>query len=336
MDITLEELKKRNAQSEADGQAAQPAVDAGEGAQAETGTGQEAPDDGGGPPGQDDAPVPLWMQADDQGSAESGQMPVRSHLSVKQKLKGRLRDKDGEIDQLRQEIQQLKSAAQPAPAPQPEQDAMPRPEDFLDATDPDAAYQLALKRWVDRGVETRLQQHLQSHQQQQQRQRMDDRTSQALDRHYDRAAAIVSDGLLSADEYQDSETLVRRAVDQVSPGNGDNYVDSLLSRLGDGSEKVVVSLARSSTNLAQLQQALREDPTGITAASFLGELKGRFTPARQVSKTPRPGTHLNGDAPNDGGADQRRYKAAHKAGNRQQAFDIKRAAKARGVDVTKW
>ena len=282
--------------------------------------------------------VPLWMQADDQTPAESGQMPVRSHIAVKQKLKGRLRNKDGEIEQLRNEVQQLKSAAQPAPVttPAPAQTAMPKPEDFYDAKDPDTAYQAALQKWVNQGVESRLNQHLQTHQQQQQRQQIDQRINQELERHYDRAAKIVSDGLLSADEYQDSETLIRQAVDHVAPGNGDAYVDSLLSRLGDGSEKVVVSLARNTTHMAAFQKALRDDPTGITAASFLGELKGKFSGAGRVSKTPTPGTRLKGNAPSSGAADLRQYNAAHKSGDRQTAFNIKRAAKARGVDVSKW
>lgn len=337
---TLEQLKQQNAEAEAAEKVAQPspAGDTEAQADSEWHESPSEPDDSAEAPDAQD--VPLWMQAEEQESAESGQMPVRSHIAVKQKLKGRLRNKDGEIEQLRSELNQLKSAAQPAPVvtppPAPAQTAMPKAEDFYDAKDPDSAYQAALQRWMNQGVEERLNQHLQIHQQQQQRQQLDTRINQELERHYDRAAKIVSEGLLSADEYQDSESLIRQSVDHIAPGKGDSYVDSLLSRLGDGSEKVVVSLARNASHMAAFQQALRDDPTGISAASFLGELKGRFTGASRVSKTPRPGTRLNGDAPTTGGADQRQYKAAHKSGNRQKAFDIKRAAKARGVDTSKW
>ena len=339
--MTLEELKQQNAQAESEQQDAQPVADDDTGLQAY----DTDPDPESGDPadtGAEDGSakeVPLWMQADEQESADTGQVPVRSHIAMKQKLKGRLNQKDSEIELLKQEINQLKSAAQPAPVTttqEPAQTVMPKPEDFYDSKDPDASYQLAMQKWVNSGVEQRLKAHLQTQQQQQQRQQQDQRVNQELDRHYDRAAKIVSEGMITAEEFQDSETLLRQAVEQVAPGNGDAYVDSLLGRLGDGSEKVVISLARNANHLSVFQSALRDDPTGITAASYLGELKGRFNGASRVSKTPRPGKKLNGDAPIEGGADLRRYNAAHKAGNRQQAFDIKRAAKARGVDVSKW
>ncbi len=334
--MTLEELKQKNAQEDSAQEEAHPLNTDDTGLQADN-----AEPLGGDPEndGEDAAQeIPLWMQADEQESATSDQMPVKSHIAVKQKLKSRLSQKDSEIDQLRQEIQQIKGTAQPVAQPlqPPTQTAMPKAEDFYDQRDPDASFQLAMQNWVNKGVEQKLNSHLQTHQQQQQRQQQDGRLNQELDRHYDRAAKIVSEGMLSEDEYRDSETLLRQSVDHVAPGRGDAYVDSLLGRMGDGSEKVVVSLARNASHMTAFQQALRDDPTGITAAAFLGELKGRFRSAGKVSKTPRPGSKLNGDAPVSGGADMRRYNTAHKSGNRQEAFNIKRAAKARGVDVSKW
>ncbi len=336
MEITLEQLKQQNATEEESDQAAQPEQE--QSTEALANSEANEPDDDGLSEVPEAEEVPLWMQADDQESAGSGQMPVRSHIAVRQKLKDKLRTKGTEIEQLRTEVNQLKSAAQPAPSePVPAQTAMPKADDFYDDKDPDAAYQTAMQTWVANSVESKLNQHLQTHQHQQQRQQIDSRVTQELERHYDRAAAIVSDGLLTAEEYQDSEALIRQAVDQVAPGNGDNYVDSLISRLGEGSEKVVVSLARNANNLAAFQRALREDPTGIAAASYLGELKGKFTGGgRSSSRTPKPGTRLSGDAPSTGGADLRQYNAAHKSGDRQKAFNVKRAARARGVDVSKW
>ncbi len=334
--MTLEELKQKNAQAEFEQQAAQPVKPEDAELQAKSAEPVGGDPDDTGEEAQD---VPLWMQADEQESA-SDQMPVKSHIAVKQKLKGRLNQKDSELDELRQEIQKIKAVAQPVASPLqetiPAQTAMPKSEDFYDSKDPDAAYQAAMQNWVSKGVEDKLNAHLQTQQQQQHRQQLDSRISQELDRHYDRAAKIVGEGMLTVDEYRDSEAYLRQSVDQVSPGNGDAYVDSLLGRMGDGSEKVVISLARNTANMTAFQQALRDDPTGISAAAYLGELKGRFTGATRVSKTPKPGSPLNGDASTEGGADARRYKAAHKSGNRQEAFNIKRAAKGRGVDVSKW
>ena len=339
MVMDLEELKRQNAEAAAAGQEAQPdpteveEVQAddedpeAEGRAAEAAEGEE-------PEAKD---VPAWMATDDQ-TSESGQVPVKSHIAVKQKLKGRLREKDSEIERLRVEVDQLKgTAAKPAELlPAGQNRTIPKLEDFYDKPDPDSAYQVALQSWINQGVEQQLQQHFQTHQQQQQQTQQNQQVNQALDQHYDRAAKIVSDGLLSADEYQNSETLVRQTVENIAPGNGDTFVDALLARMGEGSEKVIVSLARNAQNLQKFRQSLQDDPTGISAASYLGELKGKFSGvAQRVSKTPRPGSKLKGDSKADGPA-MRKYKAAHKAGNRQEAFDIKYAAKKSGVDVSSW
>ena len=341
MVITLEELKRQNAEAEKAKQAAQPEETESEEVQDDelepeddTGAGEDSGDDS---PSED---VPEWMKSDDQAS-EKGQVPIKSHIAMRKDLKGRLRDKDSEIDQLRQELNQLKgnSAATPppvAPATQSNQPKMPKLEDFYDKPDPDAAYQAALNSCVNSTVESRFNQQFQTHQQQQQQQQQQNQINSALDQHYERAAQIVSEGMLTAEEYQSADSLIRQSVENISPGNGDSFVDSLLGRIGEGSEKVVVSLARNHQNLNTFLQSLRDDPTGISAAAYLGELRGRFNGVGRVSKTPRPGSKLKGDSVKDGGSDKRQYLAAHKAGNRQKAFDIKRAAKLRGVDVSKW
>ena len=334
VDMTLEELKQKNAQAKSQQQADQPVADDDPTLQAQHPDPVVGdPDDTGGEQAQE---IPLWMRADDQESATDDQMPVKSHIAVKQKLKGRLNQKDSEIDQLRQEINQLKSTPPTSTPTTSAPVAMPKPDDFYDSKDPDGDYQRALNAWVNRSVDDKLKAHIETQQHQSQRQQLDGRISQGLDRHYDRAARIVSEGIITEDEYRDSETLLRQSVDMIAPGRGDAYVDSLLGRIGDGSEKVVISLSRNASHMTAFQQALRDDPTGITAATFLGELKGKFSGANMVSKTPKPGKKLNGDAPVDGGSDRRKYLAAHKANNRQEAFNIKRAARARGVDVSKW
>lgn len=338
--MTLEELKQKNAEAAAAEQEAQPDdVDVDE-VQGET---LETDDDSGAAEGSDEGgsseEVHEWMQSDDQ---TSGKVPVKSHINLKRKLKGQIREKDSEIEQLRQEINQLKAPqpqaqAQPLQADSQRPAPMPKREDFYDKPDPDSAWQAALNDWVGKSVETRFQQQFQTHQQQQQRQQQSNQIDTALDQHYERAAQIVNEGLLSAEEYQSADSLVRQTVESISPGNGDSFIDALLARMGDGSEKVVVSLARNASNLNKFRQELQDDPTGISAAAFLGELRGKFAAASgRVSQTPRPGSKLKGDAAKDGGSDQRMYQAAHKAGNRQKAFDIKRAAKARGVDVKQW
>ena len=339
--MDLDELKRQNAEAAAEEQAAQPDDDVNAEVQADDDDpNAEADSEGEAAEGEESEAqdVPAWMASDDQ-TSEAGKVPVKSHIAVKQKLKGRLREKDSEIEQLRNEVQQLKgSSAPPAVIPAGRSRPIPKLDDFYDKPDPDGAYQVALQSWIDDGVESKLQQRFQTHEQQQQQTHQNQQINQALDQHYDRAARIVSDGLLTADEYQNSETLVRQTVESIAPGNGDTFVDALLARMGDGSEKVIVSLARNAQNLQKFRQSLQDDPTGITAAAYLGELKGKFSGvAKRVSKTPRPGSQIKGNSGGkNGAAIERQYKAAHKARDRQKAFDLKMAAKKNGVDVSQW
>ena len=332
--MTLDELKQQNRAAEAAGQAAQPVPTDETALQPE----DEALEDPGSATGEEGEEiegqaVPEWMQTGDQ-RPDGEKVPVGAHVAMKRQLKGQLQERNSEIEQLRQEIQTLKTgqatAATVAPATPPAHAApMPKAEDFYDQPDPDAAYTGAMQRWIDQGVEQRMQTHLSSYQQQQTQQQQDTQLSQALDHHYERAAQIVNEGLLTAEEYQNSDRFLRQSVENIAPGNGDAFVDALLGRMGDGSEKVVVSLARNPAHMATFQKSLRDDPSGISAASFLGELRGKFSGAvNKISQSPRPGTHLQGDASTNGAGDARQYKAAHKSGNRQKAFDIK--MKARG------
>lgn len=340
--MTLEELKQQNAEAEAAEQAAQPDETDLDDVQAD----DEEPEDDTNSAGDDDgeasdkAQADLeWMQSEEQASEKGQKVPVSSLLTIKKRLKGRLNEKEDEIEQLKREVQQLKGkpAAQAQPLQAPVSAPMPKLEDFYDKPDPDAAYAAEVQSWISRGVENQLSQHFQTQQQQQQQQQQRVQIDTALDQHYDRAAQIVSDGLLTAEEYQGADALLRQTVEQVAPGNGDTFVDALLGRMGEGSEKVVVSLARNAQNLQKFRQSLQDDPSGISAAAYLGELRGKFSgAAARVSQAPRPGSKLKGEGAKSGSAAQRQYNAAHKAGNRQKAFDIKRAAKANGVDVKHW
>ena len=340
--MTLEELKRKNAEDEAAEQEAHPDEAEAEEVQADDEDPEDDTTSAGDDKGKDSEAEDVleWMQSDDQASDKGQKVPVKSLLSMKKRLKGRLHEKDDEIEQLKREVQQLKAPTTTPIATTAQSvtsSPMPKLEDFYDKPDPDAAYNASLQTWISKGVEQQLSQHFQTHQQSQQQQQQTRQINDAVDRHYDRAAKIVSEGLLTAEEYQGADSLIRQTVESVAPGNGDNFVDALLGRMGEGSEKVVVSLARNSQHLQTFRQSLLDDPTGITAAAYLGELKGKFTGATgKVSRTPRPGSTLKGDGGKGGGAAQRQYKAAHKGGNRQKAFDIKRAAKANGVDVSQW
>ena len=340
--MTLDELKQQNREAEAQQEQLQAEPeDDGHVAEPET-AGDDHPEEG-----EQQKQVPDWMLSDDQASHTEAEksdqsVPVQTLISVRRKLKGRVSERDGEIERLRSEIETLKAGTPrqapvtdtPAPAAPPR----PRRDDFYSAADPDAAYEAALEQWHDKRLDQRLNHIQQSHQQQQQQSQQQQSMQRALDQHVDRAAAIIAEGHLSAEEWTDADDYVRRSVDSVRPGEGDIVVDNFISRLGKGSEKVMIALSRNQTFMEEFRQNLRDDPTGLSAMSYLGSLKARFEVAAKSprsSRAPKPGTQLQGDS-KTGGSEQRAYNAAHKAGDRQKAINIKMAAKRRGVDTSTW
>ena len=143
--------------------------------------------------------------------------------------------------------------------------------------------------------------------------------------------------------YQNSEVVLRRALDSVSKGNGDNLTDTIIAQLanmGTGGAKVITHLGRNETNRNRLVTALANDPSGLSMMGILGELKATLTsaPAKKQSSAPNPSAKLNGG---EGGGDNsaklaRKYRDAHKRGDAQAAFNIKQEAKAAGILTRNW
>ena len=87
--------------------------------------------------------------------------------------------------------------------------------------------------------------------------------------------------------YQNSDLAVRQAIESVLPNQGDLVADQLISRLGDGSEKVMFYLGRNAAAKEKLKSALSNDPTGISAALYLGEVKRDIaSPTKRKTRAP--------------------------------------------------
>ena len=122
------------------------------------------------------------------------------------------------------------------------------------------------------------------------------------------------------------------------PGKGSAVVDVLISRIGEGSEKVSYYIGRNETARAKFQALMMEDPTGIKASIFLGEQKARLTGAinkQKTSKAPAPAPDVTGGrVAVDGGAElKKKYDSAKTI---QEQLDARRAARKAGIDVSKW
>lgn len=264
---------------------------------------------------------------------ELDDVPATTHIRIKQKLKGRISDRDEEIERLKAENTQLK--AQPK-IKEVKPLARPKEGDFEETADYHAALDDYETKMSAKRYDVLDQQRRQTVTQEKAKENLD----QAVTEHYDRAAKLTEASGISAEVYKKADQTVREAVEAVIPGHGDLISDQLISMVGEGSEKVMYYLGRNRAALNEFRGLLLEDKSGMKAAIYLGRQKERLTtPGKRVSRTPAPVNELKGDgAPSNGNERKfkRSYDAAHKKGDGQAAYNAKKAAKAAGVDTKNW
>ena len=88
-----------------------------------------------------------WQKTDDD---ITGDVPVGTHIKMKQKLKGRVSERDDEISNLKVEIESLKKGRVTPQATAPSK--RPQSEDF----DTDEEYETALDKWQDDKADARF------------------------------------------------------------------------------------------------------------------------------------------------------------------------------------
>lgn len=339
MGQTLEDLKRENAAAEAEqAQAPQAVVETDE---ADEGTAEE-------PEGQqlaeadgeegEKAKLESWQITDEQTSGENGKLFTSSDIkAAKSKLKSKLKGKDSEIEELKDQIQSLKHAQAPQSAPAGKLPPRPKRADF---DYDDDAYDAAVDAWNDAKMESKLNGFVQtSEQQNYQKQAATDRNN-AVDSHYKRAETLTRDMQISEEAYQGADLRVRTAIEQIRPGQGEAVTDFLISNIGEGSEKVMYYLGVNANALNELQNALATDTSGIKASMYLGRLVGeKVSPKKRVSRAPAPAHQLSGDAqppPANEKTLKKAYEQAVKSNDMQGRITARRAAKKAGVDVTSW
>lgn len=287
--------------------------------------------------------IESWMQTDEATSDESGFVP--NHEAAKRRkqakaLRSQLGEKDDEIEQLKRQVEQL-STGQVAPQPQAET-LPPRPTREQFDFDDDA-YDKAVDEWNDKKLDMKLNSFNQSNEQKQQEeaqkqqlQEAQAKVNKAVDSHYERAGELVSSGKVEFEKYQQADQNVRMAMDKVFQGQGDALTDQLISKLGEGSEKILFSLGVNNAKLAELQSRMINDPSGIEAAIYLGELKTQLkAPEKRRSQARKPAKHPDGDVQTSD-SHSKLQKQYNKMNDIQERISFKRKAKADGVDVSNW
>ena len=277
--------------------------------------------------------VDAWMA--DEGDQKPSDVPVSTHIRMKQKLKGRLTDSNEEVARLRAENEALKAGVQQTPKLKvtPKR---PRQEDFDTILD----HEEALSEYEDKMLEVRLETANTKVEIKNAQSRAKANLEKAVDSHYERASKLIQDNGIDTEVYKQTDLVVREAIESIRPGIGDFVTDQIISILGDGSEKVLFYLGRNKNALNEFKSLLTDDPTGLKASLFLGQQRERLlNTKRKTSKAPPPDDDIRGDdSPTSANASAllKRRQAAVKKGDLQMAYNVKKQAKAAGVDVSKW
>jgi len=278
-----------------------------------------------------------WMlTGEDEESEEAEKKFTNSDVwAAKKKLRAKLESKhNSEVDELRAEIERLKTQT----VPQGKELERPKRSDFDDAEDPEEAYIEAVTDWkINKSQAERIAKTKQTDLQAKQLERKAQIT-EYVDQHYERAVQLAETAGIAPEVYQGADLMVRREVENLFPNQGDAITDGLIASVGEGSEKIFYSLGVNATKRAQFASLLKQDPTGIQAAIYLGSLKTELSaPTKRKSNAPAPAPNLNGDkGVNNGGDFHKQYKKAKSANDMNAAINSKLAAKRAGVNVKDW
>jgi hypothetical protein len=280
--------------------------------------------------------VEPWMA--DEGEQKPSDVPVSTHIRMKQKLKGRLTDKDEELERLKKENEVLKSGVSTQTVPiLKELPKRPKENEF----DTLQEYDEAMIGYDENMLQIRLDTANKKTELKNVQIRAKVDLDKAVDAHYERAAKLIQDNNIDTEVYKKADLIVREAIEGSRPNMGDIIADQIIAIMGEGSEKVLYFLGRNKEALDKFKSLLTDDPSGLQASLFLGQQKERLlTSKRKTSKAPSPGDDVHGDdsvkSSSKGKAFLQRRKVAIKNGNAQAAYDAKKDAKAAGVDVSTW
>jgi hypothetical protein len=274
--------------------------------------------------------IPAWQLEDS--DEEMPDVPVKKHIHMKKKFKGRLQERDDEIETLKQKIANLETSTTVTTADLPPK---PKAEDF----DTDAEHEAALVAWEDKRQDARWAEQQAKTKQEEAKRMFKLAVAKDVDEHYERTAELAESSGIKSEMFKEADTTVRKTVDAILPGRGDSVTDHIISLLGDGSEKVMYYLGRNKAAKLEFQSLLAEDKHGHKAMVFLGQQKERLNnPKKMQSNAPKPPANPKGDLATSqkGAAMKKKYRAAHDKGKAQVAYSLKQQARKEGIDVSTW
>jgi hypothetical protein len=278
--------------------------------------------------------TPVWMNEDDTDQTvvdPSKQVPVGKFVHLKKKLNGELSEKDKEIDRLRAERDDLRKSAPAKPA------VLVRPKSADFGTDEE--YDLAVSRYDEDRLQDTYNRNRLKETQDEQNQKAIAVIESDLDAHVERVSELVEKHGISKEKIDIAHDNFSKAMEAAFPEKQGNATKILISKLGPGSETVVISHGLNKAKREHLISLAKSDSTGLKLAVYLGEQKQILNnPIKPQSKAPDPTKGLNGDENTSiTGAESKMKKAYQKIGaGTTESYNIKKKGKAAGYDVSKW
>ena len=278
-----------------------------------------------------------WQKPDDEETQKNDLVPLAKHLDVKNRLKEKaateLSQRDARIAELEKQLQQGQTQA------------LPQADDL----------EIAVEAWEFQGDASQYPRYIaevnarnalklqaaeaRKAQAQQEQAQAHEYVSAEIDKHYERAAELIGTGKITEDRFKTAEATVLNRLDANFPGMGKAVIDTFIADLGKGSEKVIFHLGTNSAAMQAFEDALKSDKrkSGLKAFGVLVSLRDKFEskPVAKPTPAPKPDTPLVGKA-SSFGAEQKAYEKAHASGDAEKAFDIKMAARAKGINTSKW
>ena len=283
--------------------------------------------------------IPMWLSKEQEESEEESeeqqetgeQIPLAAHVKAKDKLKGRIKESNEELERLKAENDDLKKQLDSSPV-------KPKPRPKIADFDLDEEFEQALDEWQEQNAQTIVSSYEEKKKQEDLQRDRGNKIARSVENHYERAEKLIADHSISVDVYRSADVAVREAVEAVHKGGADAITDVFIDALGEGSEKVMLYLGRNKKALNEFTSLLAKDNTGLAVASFLGGVKKEIEGVtKRKSTAPPPPSQINGSAESGNAAALRRkYDAAHKKGDVQEAWNLKKEAKAQGVDTKQW
>ena len=347
MSLTLEELKRKNAEGESeesqehDIDEQQEELDESLNDESETEDENDASDDHEeDPDGDEDESQEAWMTTDDENDDDRS-VPLNKHISLRTKLKSKVKERDEEIETLRAKIEKLEK-------PQQQQEGAtlqpPKAQSFQDEygeTDWDK-FNEANAAYMQDLVESRLTGNSKKSEETAKKRKLEEQREQSINHHYELADKLVQKGIVTAEDYASADSVIVNTLEESVPGHGRSVADGLiqhLSEVTDQPEKVWFKLGKDKALLNQVINAYQEDPSGVKGVAELARPSQKYvTGIKRKSTAPKPASKVEGDAStvSDAAKLQKQYNSAHKKRNTAEAFRIKRQAKKNGVDTSKW